>query len=839
LLLLMLMMMMTVVILLLSFSTLATAVRPSLSASAFVNQPISSISRFARQRRLFVLKNELDSESSDYLLQTEDYSILKSSQENDNGAHQQNGRHEPNHSAYHLSRDLQKYLLTQADDDWDHQEGGKNHDNEHALSRVKRHMMQIPRRWGPGWQQHHHATVNFVHRVRGSSSSTSFPQEINHKHHHHVEHHTDYNDHDFVARFPLPSSSPWVSPDHVQSASISSRSPLVSHTPEWQRLQQHAQYIEQTHLRDLIQDPDRSQALYATTEDGVYLDYSRQRVTLRTMQLLFELAERQDLAGKIRAMVQGETINFTEKRAVLHTALRADKSQIGSILLPLEKEGDEPLDVVAEVHQVLDQIKAFTNGVRSGEIVGYTGKRLRNIVSVGIGGSYLGPEFVHECLKTEPEGINSALGYNLRFLSNVDPVDVERTCADLDPEETLIVIVSKTFTTAETMLNARTMRQWLWDFMGNDKEVVRKHMVACASVSATDQVKAFGIDTDNYFFRFWDWVGGRYSVCSAAGAVPISLLYGFDLFEKFLQGAHSIDEHFVSAPFDKNIPVLMGLLGVWNMSFLKYNSRTTLPYAEALLKLPAHIQQLDMESNGKSMTKHGVEVDYPVGEIDFGEAGTNGQHSFYQLLHMGQTVPCDFIGFVQSQHDFCLDGEELSSHDELMANFFAQPDALANGKTADEVRAEGVDEELIDHRVFKGNRPSLSLLLPKLTAYACGQILAIYEHRTAVQGFIWDINSFDQWGVELGKKLALEVKNKMLESRRSDEDNKQIEGTNNPATTRLLNYYLEHSRTACQDQQQGNSLTRVTRNTHGQHQQFPPPPPPLRHDLGRRGSTLS
>ena len=301
---------------------------------------------------------------------------------------------------------------------------------------------------------------------------------------------------------------------------------LVSNTKEWKRLQQHKdEEIENTHLRDLLNDKERSDAMFAE-HDGVYLDYSRQRANLETLKLLQDLAKRQDLQDKIKAMLTGEKINFTEDRAVLHTALRADRS---------EEVYVDGKNVIEEVHEVLDQIKEFTEGVRSGAIRGYTGKRLRNIISVGIGGSYLGPEFLHEVLKTEPEGINSALGYSLRFLANVDPVDVERTCADLDPEETLIVVVSKTFTTAETMLNARTMRQWLWDFMGNDKEVVRKHMVACASVSATEKVKDFGIDTDKYFFRFWDWVGGRYSVCSAAGAVPITLMYGFDLFEKFLK----------------------------------------------------------------------------------------------------------------------------------------------------------------------------------------------------------------------------------------------------------------------------------------------------------------
>jgi len=592
--------------------------------------------------------------------------------------------------------------------------------------------------------------------------------------------------------------------------------PLVSATPEWKRLQKHAEYIKTTHLRDLLQDKERCDGMFAE-HDGVYLDYARQRIDKETMKLLMDLAEKQNLKGKMDAMFNGEKINFTEERAVLHTACRASRDQEGTVFV-------DDMDVVKEVHEVLDQIKYFTEGVRSGRIRGYTGKRLRNIVSVGIGGSYLGPEFLHEVFKTEPEGINAALGYSLRFLANVDPVDVERTCADLDPEETLIVIVSKTFTTAETMLNARAMRQWLWDFMGNDKEVVEKHIVACASTSATENVKAFGIDTEKYFFRFWDWVGGRYSVCSAAGAVPISLLYGYDLFEKFLKGANSIDKHFVSAPFEKNIPVLMGLLGVWNMSFLNYNSRTCLPYAEALLKLPAHIQQLDMESNGKYMTSHGVEVDYPVGEIDFGEPGTNGQHSFYQLLHMGQTVPCDFLGFVHSQHDLCVDDEELSSHDELMANFFAQPDALALGKTADEVRAEGTKEELVPHKVFKGNRPSMSLLLPKLTAYATGQLLSMYEHRTAVQGFIWDLNSFDQWGVELGKKLAIDVRENLLEARNADDKASQI-NTGKPASDRILNYYVNNSRdreSKCVD---GNPTTNISRKNHRDY-------PPQRHDLG-------
>jgi glucose-6-phosphate isomerase len=693
-------------------------------------------------------------------------------------------------------------------------------DQENSVSNLKVPQIHLPPRLVPNvaWEHHHRATTRLVHD-----------------------------------RFNRPKPED----DKVDQETQKRQSLLVSNTPEWKRLQEHKLKIDETHLRDLLKDQKRSDAMFAE-HDGVYLDYSRQRANLETLKLLQDLAKRQKLPEQIKAMLSGEKINFTEDRAVLHTALRADRSE------EIYVDGE---NVVEEVHQVLDQIKEFTEGVRSGSIRGYTGKRLRNIISVGIGGSYLGPEFLHEVLKTEPEGINSALGYSLRFLANVDPVDVERTCADLDPEETLIVIVSKTFTTAETMLNARTVRQWLWDFMGNDKEVVRKHMVACASVSSTELVQEFGIDTDKYFFRFWDWVGGRYSVCSAAGAVPITLMYGFDLFEKFLkvrkrlfacwrlryyyqeiklimchissrnmQGAQSIDRHFASAPMDKNIPVLMGLLGIWNHSFLGYQTRTTLPYAEALLKLPSHIQQLDMESNGKVMTKHGIEVNYPVGEIDFGEPGTNGQHSFFQLLHMGQTVPCDFIGFCQSQHDLCLDGEPLSSHDELMSNFFAQPDALANGKTAEEVRAEGVAEDLIPHRTFKGNRPSMSLLLPKLTAHATGQLLALYEHRTAVQGFIWDINSFDQWGVELGKKLAIDVKDHLLQARQSED---HVIEASNPASSRILNFYVDKSRDdhTWEDATTVNPLTRtrVTRKTHEDHARAPPP---VQHDLGGNNGRL-
>lgn len=380
-----------------------------------------------------------------------------------------------------------------------HDNNNNNHNNNNNLRNLHIPQIHLPPRLVPnvGWEHHHRATTSFVHeRLHRRRAANDEPPLLDKR----------------LERGPLPSIR------HRNS-------PLVSATPEWQRLELHKMDIEEEHLRDLLKDEERSQAMFVE-HDGVYLDFSRQRANLKTLKLLQDLAKKQRLEERIQDMVTGKTINFTEKRAVLHTALRAK---------PDEKIFVDGENVVEDVHEVLNQIKTFTKDVRNGDIRGYTGKRLRNIISVGIGGSYLGPEFLHEVLKTEPDGVNSALGYNLRFLANVDPVDVERTCADLDPEETLIIIVSKTFTTAETMLNARTMRQWLWDFMGNDKEVVRKHVVACASVSATDKVKEFGIDTDNYFFRFWDWVGGRYSVCSAVGAVPISLMYGFDLFEQFLK----------------------------------------------------------------------------------------------------------------------------------------------------------------------------------------------------------------------------------------------------------------------------------------------------------------
>ena len=557
----------------------------------------------------------------------------------------------------------------------------------------------------------------------------------------------------------------------------------VANTPEWYRLTQHVKHIRRMHLRALLADPKRCAVLTAES-DGVLLDYSRQQVTVGTMKLLLELARRQKLPEKIAAMAQGEKINFTERRAVLHAATRAAEAEMGSVVV-------DGVDVVGLVHEQQARIKGFAEAVRNGDLRGHTGRRIKNVVSVGIGGSYLGPAFVSEVLATEVEGIYASQGFTLRFLSNVDSVDVERCVDGLDAEETLVVVVSKTFTTAETMLNARTMRQWLWDRMSGgkaDAAVTAAHVVACASDSSREKVEAFGVQPE-YFFKFWDWVGGRYSVCSSAGLVPLSLKYGYPLMEKLLAGARSMDRHFFEAPLHKNLPVLMGLLGVWNLSFLGYKSRTMLPYSEALCKFPAHVQQVDMESNGKGVANSGRPVDYAVGEVNFGESGTNSQHSFFQLLHMGQPVPCDFIGFVEAQNQLVhTEGEELSCHDELMANFFAQPDALALGRTAEQLRElePGLDADVLPHRTFPGNRPSLSLLFPQLTAYHTGQMLALYEHRTAVQGFIWDINSWDQWGVELGKTLASDIRTTLKDARFSA---RAVEGLN-PSTTALMRRYL-------------------------------------------------
>lgn len=555
---------------------------------------------------------------------------------------------------------------------------------------------------------------------------------------------------------------------------------LINDTTAWKRLQEHANVIKSsTHLRELLQDEKRNEVL-RTEQNGIFLDYSRQNATTQTLDLLFDLADAANLKKKLAAIASGEHVNVTEDRAVLHMALRAPVSK------KIVVDGQ---DVSKDVHDVLNAINAFSTSIRSGAKLGSTGKVLKNIISIGIGGSYLGPEYVFEALRYEPVAKAASEGRTLRFLANVDPVDVARATNGLNPEETLVIVVSKTFTTAETMLNARTLRKWLVDGLTakgvSSADAISKHMIAASS--AVPLVQEFGIDKAN-IFGFWDWVGGRYSVTSSVGILPLALQFGFDITEKFLAGAHDMDNHLLEAPLRSNLPVIMGLLGVWNSSFLGHSSRALLPYSQALLRFSAHIQQVDMESNGKRVTVEGVDLPFEAGEVNFGEPGTNGQHSFYQLIHQGRVVPCDFIGFCESQNPVLLDGEPVSNHDELMSNFFAQPDALARGKSLKDLEEENVPEHLRNHKLFPGNRPSISLLFPKLDAFTCGQLLALYEHRTVVQGAIWGVNSFDQWGVELGKVLAKQVRSQLQASRTS---NAPVQGFNS-STAFMLNKYLNH-----------------------------------------------
>eukprot|EP00931_Biecheleriopsis_adriatica_P066720 TRINITY_DN4100_c0_g2_i1.p1 TRINITY_DN4100_c0_g2~~TRINITY_DN4100_c0_g2_i1.p1 ORF type:complete len:996 (-),score=256.52 TRINITY_DN4100_c0_g2_i1:68-3055(-) len=537
--------------------------------------------------------------------------------------------------------------------------------------------------------------------------------------------------------------------------------------------------MKATHLRELLKNEARCDSMMVEAE-GVVLDYCRQKVTQETMSQLFELAKDADLEGKKQGLFSGAKINETEGRAVLHVALRAPKTE--SICV-------DGKDVVPEVHAVLDAMKAFSDKVRSGSFVGHTGKQLTDVVCIGIGGSYLGVEFVFEALKTDPASAAAAKGRNLRFLANVDPIDVRRALSGLNAETTLVIVISKTFTTAETMLNARTVKAWLVKELGTEAAVA-KHVVACST--ALEKTKAFGIDPANVF-GFWDWVGGRFSVCSAVGVLPLALQYGFDIVEKFLAGAHAMDKHFQTAPIEKNLPTLLGLLTVWNASCLGYEGYAVLPYCQALIRFVAHIQQLDMESNGKRVKMDGSPCTTTTGAIYFGEPGTNGQHSFYQLMHQGRTIPADFIGFKRSQNPISLDGEPVSNHDELMSNFFAQPDALALGKTLAECKAEGIPEKLLEHKVFSGDRPSNSILMPVCDPYNLGVLLAMYEHRTAVQGWIWGINSFDQWGVELGKVLGVKVRKYFAEARKGSGD---CSGFQRP-TQKLMAAMLKAPSAAC------------------------------------------
>ena len=503
----------------------------------------------------------------------------------------------------------------------------------------------------------------------------------------------------------------------------------LTRTPEWSNLLQNRRQIGWTDLRKLFEeDPTRGESLTAEAGD-LFLDYSKNMVTAETIGLLVALAHRVGLRQRIDDMFAGRHVNVTEDRAVLHVALRmpADAS--------LVVDGQ---DVVADVHTVLDRMSTFSDDVRSGAWTGSTGSRIRNVVNIGIGGSDLGPAMAYDALRHY-----SDRSMTFRFVSNVDPTDVHEATLDLDPAETLFIVCSKTFGTVETLTNARSARAWVTGALGED--AVSRHFVAVSSDA--ERVAEFGIDPAN-MFGFWDWAGGRYSFDSAVG-LSLMVAIGPAAFREMLAGFHTMDEHFRTAPFERNLPVLLGLLGIWHGNFFGAETTAVLPYSQYLARFPTYLQQLDMESNGKSVDRQGKPVEWQTGPVLWGQPGTNGQHAFFQLLHQGTAlVPSDFIGFLEPIHD--LDGH----HDLLMANFFAQTEALAFGKTPEEVAAEGVPEELVPHRTFPGNRPTNTILATRLTPSVLGQLVALYEHKVLTQGTIWDVNSFDQWGVELGKVLA-------------------------------------------------------------------------------------
>ena len=514
----------------------------------------------------------------------------------------------------------------------------------------------------------------------------------------------------------------------------------TSHTPPltegaaWRALQAHVATLQKLHLRELFAADAQRGERFTLEAAGIYLDYSKQRVTDETLRLLLALADEAGLRQRIAAMFAGERINTTEQRAVLHVALRAPRGA------DIRVDG---VNVVPEVHEVLDRMAAFAERVRSGAWLGHGGRRIRNVVNIGIGGSDLGPVMAYEALRHY-----SARDLQFRFVSNVDGTDFAEAVHDLDAGETLFIVSSKTFTTLETMTNALSARDWALARLGGDATAVAKHFVAVSTNAKA--VAEFGISTDN-MFGFWDWVGGRYSMDSAIG-LSTMLAIGPDHFRVLLAGFHAMDEHFRTAPFERNMPVLMGLLTLLYADFFDAQTQAVLPYEQYLKRFPAYLQQLTMESNGKHVTLAGTQVDYDTSPVYWGEPGTNGQHSFYQLIHQGtRLIPCDFIGFGKSLNPL---GRH---HDMLLANVFAQGQALAFGKTADEVRAEGTPEALVPHRVFEGNRPSNTLLLDELTPAALGKLVALYEHSVFTQAAVWRINAFDQWGVELGKVLAQRI----------------------------------------------------------------------------------
>jgi len=529
----------------------------------------------------------------------------------------------------------------------------------------------------------------------------------------------------------------------------------------WQALQVHYPNVKEFHLRKLFADNPKRGELMNAEAIGIYFDYSKQRMIDETLDLLLQLAKEAGLKDRMDAMFKGDKINVTEKRAVLHTALRAPKEQ--SIYV-------DGKDVVPEIQVVLEQMTEFANKVRSGEWKGYTGKPIRNIINIGIGGSDLGPVMAYEALK-----YYSQRNLSFGFVSNVDGTNFTEAVLHLNPEETLFIISSKTFTTLETMTNAHTARQWVLDAL-KDSDAIASHFVAVST--NLKEVTKFGINIQN-MFEFWDWVGGRYSMDSAIG-LSTMVAIGPENFRAMLDGFHQMDEHFQTAPFEKNLPVIMGLTGIWNNNFLGSQTVAVLPYNQYLKRFPAYLQQLTMESNGKHVTLNDQEVDYQTGPIYWGEPGTNGQHSFYQMIHQGtKLIPCDFIGFVEPLNKL---GRH---HDLLLANMFAQSEALAFGKTSEEVKAEGVPEWLIPHKTFEGNRPSSTILFEKLTPETLGKLVALYEHSVFVQGAIWQIDSFDQWGVELGKELA----ERIISEIEKDGD-QQL--THDSSTNTLLKRYLKN-----------------------------------------------
>jgi glucose-6-phosphate isomerase len=518
------------------------------------------------------------------------------------------------------------------------------------------------------------------------------------------------------------------------TAPLTARPAPLTARPAWKALETHHETVRDLHLRTLFEhDPKRGERLTAEAA-GLYLDYSKNRVTDETLDLLLRLAEESGLRGRIDAMFGGEKINVTENRAVLHAALRASRG--ASIMV----DGD---NVVPWIHAVLDKMSAFAHRVRSGTWTGHTGKRIRTVINIGIGGSDLGPVMAYEALR-----YYSDRAMTFRFVSNVDGTDLVEATRDLDPAETLFIVSSKTFTTLETMTNAASARAWLLAGLGGDVRAVARHFVAVSTNA--QKVSEFGIDTAN-MFGFWDWVGGRYSMDSAIG-LSTMLAIGPEGFRAMLDGFHEVDEHFRTAPFERNLPVLMGLLSIWYTDFFGAQTVAVLPYEQYLKRFPAYLQQLTMESNGKHVTLEGVEVTYQTGPIYWGEPGTNGQHSFYQLIHQGtRLIPCDFIAFTKTLNPL---GRH---HDILMSNVFAQTEALAFGKTPEQVKAEGTPDWLVPHRVFEGNRPSNTILADRLTPETLGKLVALYEHSVFTQGAIWSIDSFDQWGVELGKVLAQRI----------------------------------------------------------------------------------